>query len=126
MVVGGTFVTESVASMIIENPTQEGLVPYLGRMVTVLDETGRLALVLEDMGGTLYAGLTGVKNNAGGSTIRTNLDHPKINYIGPMNISLVWKSRFDRIEIHDPVRNFTPTKKWWLLGIPLLLRSLFT
>ena len=91
--------------MIIKTPTYENLVPYLGRTVTIDQDTGRLAIVLENFSGQFYAGLA-KDPNCWGSKVGDNAHYPKVSFVGPVDIPVKWKSHFTTIKIHDPIGNF--------------------
>lgn len=105
--------------MIIENPTHDSMMPFLGRHVTINGNSGRLACLMTVS--PFYMGVaSGV--NSGGSTIEANIvgSIQKIDYIGPKDIRVTWIQTPKKVMVHEPVNPIKPEPKSKLVGLMLL------
>ncbi len=113
--------------MLIEEPTYDNLLPFLGRHVTVSNATtsgtGRLAAVFVNKSDEFMIVIDDGKDHGGGSRLDRNFRHAnKCKHVGPDDITLRWANHVKSVLIHEPVNPIKPklNKMFWLIA-PLLI-----
>ena len=114
--------------MIIEDPTYEKLINFLGRHISYTNRygeiiTGCLVCVVDN--DSLWIGIdAGGKLKGNLDPVWNNLSSKKAKYIGPRSILALWTNEFSELTVHEPVKNFTKkttSNKWWVFGTPILI-----
>ncbi len=109
--------------MIIEEPTYDNMLPFLGRHVTADKYTGRLAAVFINTNDDFMVLIDDGKRTGQGSTLNGNIHSAnKYQHVGPDDIPCNWAHTPKNVLIHEPVNPIKPktNKMFWLIA-PLLI-----